>query len=192
MLQQPLPYSFYQQDTVHVAHQLIGKIIIRRWNNHILAGIITETEAYAGFNDPASHAYSKKTERNAAMFGLEGHAYIYLIYGNHYCLNFVAKDKNAHAGAVLIRAIKPIAGIEIMHQLRNNSTLLHLTNGPGKICQALDITRTHNMHDITKPSQLYVTEGMIIPTKQILQTPRIGISKAQDYLWRFIVKDITI
>lgn len=185
----PLPQSFYQRDTVQVAQELLGKILIRVWNNQTMAGIISETEAYCGPIDPASHAYSKKSERNASMFGPCGQTYVYFIYGNHYCLNLVSRDKNSLAGGTLIRSIIPIAGAHIMQQLRGNVSFDQLTNGPGKICQALALNRSHNMHDVTQLGELYVTQGITLSPNDIASTPRIGISKAQDYLWRFIIKD---
>lgn len=184
-----LPQSFYQRDTVLVAQELLGKILVRVWNNQTLAGIISETEAYCGPIDPASHAYGKKSERNAAMFGPCGQTYVYFIYGNHYCLNLVCRDPTSVAGGTLIRGIIPIAGMDIMQQLRGNVTIDQLTNGPGKICQALAINRGHNMHDVTQEGQLYVTNGITLSLKDITSTSRIGISKAQEYLWRFIIKD---
>lgn len=185
----PLPQLFYQRDTVQVAQELLGKILIRRLNNQIMAGIISETEAYCGPIDPASHAYTKKSARNAAMFGPCGQTYVYFIYGNHYCLNLVSRDATSIAGGVLLRSIIPIAGVDIMQQLRGNVVCDQLTNGPGKICQALALNHSYNMHDVTQESELYVTDGITLSADDIATTPRIGISKAQDYAWRFIIKD---
>jgi DNA-3-methyladenine glycosylase len=182
-----LPRSFYQRNTVLVAQELLGNIIVRVWHNQIIAGIISETEAYCGPTDPASHAYSKKTPRNQALFGPVGHSYVYFVYGNHYCLNLVARDKELAAGGVLIRGLIPLHGIETMQKLRHTTVFTNLTNGPGKIGQALHLTRADNDIDLTKKGELYVIEGIKIPAKSIDVTPRIGIKKAQDKLWRFVI-----
>lgn len=188
----PLERSFYERDTVTVAQDLLGKILIRIWNGNLIAGIISEVEAYCGAVDPASHAFRKKTDRNASMFGRCGQSYIYFIYGNHYCLNLVSRDKQAIAGGTLLRGIIPIAGIDIMQKLRGDVPQTQLTNGPGKICQALALTRAHDMHDVTQLGELYVIEGIRLPNDVISKTPRIGISKAQDKLWRFIINEPTV
>ena len=184
----PLPRSFYERSTVQVAQDLLGTIVVRTWNSQILAGIVTETESYGGPDDPASHAYTKKTERNAAMFGPVGHSYLYFIYGNHYCLNFVARAPESNAGAVLIRSLLPLHGKEYMQQLRGNVSESQLTNGPGKICQALGLTRLENFQDITYKNNVYVVPGINVTSDNFEHTARIGISKAQDRLWRFVLK----
>ncbi|HRN78036.1 MAG TPA: DNA-3-methyladenine glycosylase [Candidatus Dependentiae bacterium] len=176
---------FYQRDTVEVAKDLVGKKIIRTINGINLSGIITETEAYGFSDDPASHAYRGKTQRNAPMFGPVGYAYVYFIYGNHFCFNIVARAENQIAGAVLIRAIQPIEGIELMSYYRQQKDIRILTNGPGKLTQALHITKQHNYMNVMQKGELYVTAGVIPDT--ICATPRIGISVGQDKLWRFII-----
>lgn len=180
-----LPRSFYERSTVQVAQDLLGKIIVRMVDGQLVAGIITETEAYCGLMDPASHAFGGQTKRNAAMFGTPGHSYVYFTYGNHYCLNLVAKEKDAPAGGVLIRGLIPCDGIEHMKKLRNTHVLSNLTSGPGKIGQAFKLSLTDNHIDVTKKSALYVTEGVLIGKDEIEASPRIGISKATDLLWRF-------
>lgn len=188
MLQEKLlPRYFFERDTVQVAQDLIGKKIVRIINGQTIAGIINETEAYCGTIDAASHAYKGQTNRNKAMFGPVGHSYVYFIYGNHYCLNIVAKEKDVPAGGVLIRSLIPIDGIEYMKQLRNTDLLTNLTNGPGKIGQALALTINNNHINVTQEGELYITEGIQIKPQDIRATPRIGISKAQDKLWRFIL-----
>ncbi len=184
-----LAKSFYHRSTIDVAQELLGKKLIRIWNGKKLSGIISETEAYCGTNDLASHAFTKETRRNKAMFGPAGHSYVYFIYGNHHCLNIVAKEEGDMAGGVLIRGIIPIDGIETMHQLRNTDTVSNLTNGPGKIGQALNLNLSHNHIDITKPGKLYITEGIAISSQNVSATPRIGIQKAQEKLWRFVLND---
>lgn len=187
-----LSRSFYDRETVQVARDLLGAIIIRHYDSHILAGIIAETEAYCGPIDPASHAYTRETPRNTAMFGPAGHSYVYFTYGNHYCLNLVAKAKDQTAGGVLIRALIPIEGIEYMKIYRQVADVRRLTSGPGNIGKALQLTRADNHIDVTKHGELYVVQGTTLPDSEIEITKRIGISKAQDKLWRFVIKkDIT-
>lgn len=184
-----LPRKFYQRDTVTVAKDLIGKILVRNISGKILSGVIVETEAYSGLEDPASHAYIGETKRNMALFGPVGHAYIYFTYGNHFCLNVVAK-KNVKAGGVLIRAIFPLQEIEEMQKNRYIKNLKTLTNGPGKITQALKIDKELYGTDLTKKGPLYICDTKKIKESEIHATPRIGIKKAKDNPWRFVVKKL--
>ena len=178
-----LPREFYSKDTITVAKNLLGKRIIRKIGRYKISGIITETEAYRHDDDPASHAFTKITDRNKIMFGDVGFAYVYFTYGMHFCFNVVAKDPKKAAGAVLIRAIEPEKGIKIMQKNRGIQNLKTLTNGPAKLTQALDITKEHYGIDLTKKSELYITEG--IKPKKIIKSQRIGITKAVDNLWNF-------
>ena len=178
-----LPRKFYLQDTVTVAKNLLGKKIVRKIGRTEISGIITETEAYRHKDDPASHAYRKITERNKAMFGDVGMAYVYFTYGMYYCFNVVARSPRVAAGAVLIRAIEPENGIKRMQKNRNKNDLKDLTNGPAKLTQAMEITKEHYGVDLTKNSKLYITEG--IKVKNIISSPRIGIKEATDKLWNF-------
>ena len=136
-----LPREFYSRDTVTVAKSLLGKKIVRRIGKQEISGIIIETEAYRHADDPASHAFRKITERNKVMFDEVGKAYVYFTYGMHYCFNVVAKSSKFEAGAVLIRAITPEKGIEIMEKNRGTKDRKKLTNGPAKLTQALGITK---------------------------------------------------
>ncbi len=187
-----LPRSFYNRDTVVVAKELLGKKLVYNFvnNNHELSlvGVICETEAYT-WQDPASHSFKGLTKRNAPMFGPVGHAYVYLSYGLHVCLNITARDSdNQLAGGVLIRAGIPQRGIDIMQKNRYDKPLNILTNGPGKVGQAFGITLGLNGVDMAcQSSFLYVASGDNIDKKFIKATPRIGISVARDYLWRFII-----
>lgn len=181
-----LPRSFYQRDTVLVAQELLGKQIIRKVNNKIVSGIIVETEAYM-MDDPASHAYRGKTKSNEALFGQVGHAYIYFIYGSHFCFNIVARSADCQAGGVLIRALEPVEGIEAMKHFRQTEVERNLTNGPGKLAQALHITKTLYGHDVTHEGPLYVVQGVKVAHNDICATKRIGISKAREQAWRFYV-----
>ncbi|QLH02632.1 DNA-3-methyladenine glycosylase [Nitrosopumilus cobalaminigenes] len=181
-----LPREFYSKDTVTVARNLLGKKIVRKIGRIEISGIITETEAYRHKDDPASHAFSKMTDRNKIMFGEIGSAYVYFTYGMYFCFNIVAKTPKIAAGAVLIRAIEPLKGIEIMQKNRGSVNLKNLTNGPAKLAQALDITKEHYGIDLTKKSEIYIAQG--IKPKEIIASPRIGISKAADKLWNFKIK----
>ncbi len=178
-----LPKKFYQEDTVIVAKNLLGKKLIRKIGNYEMSGIIIETEAYRHKDDPASHAFIKITNRNKVMFGDVGIAYVYFTYGMHYCLNVVAKNSKTHAGAVLIRGIKPDKGIIRMQKNRNIENLKELTNGPAKLTQSLEITKEHYGLDLTKKSELYITEGIEI--KKIIKSTRIGIKRGKEKLWNF-------
>lgn len=164
-----LSRDFFNRPTLNVASELLGKVMI--FGRH--AGVITETEAYIGQNDPACHAARGRTERNAVMFGPAGFTYVYFIYGMYHCLNFVTEEEGCPA-AVLIRGFMQIS-----------PSPLHL-NGPGKICRDLGITRDHNGINVAESLSFYVKESPFSP--QYEATPRIGIKKGQEKLWRFVVK----
>jgi DNA-3-methyladenine glycosylase len=148
-----------------------------------MEGRIVEVEAYRGLDDPASHAFRGQTARNAPMFGEPGHAYIFFTYGNHYCLNITTQAIGT-PGAVLIRAIEPMRGLQIMRRLRPNVSDSNLTNGPGKLTKALGIDSAVNEVDMTKPGQLFIAESDEESFK-IAKSARVGISHGTDRLWRF-------
>lgn len=182
--------SFFARDTVTVARDLIGKTLVRYHEGEYRAGIINETEAYRS-DDPACHAYRGKTERTKALFGPVGHAYVYISYGIHICFNIVARSDDQVAGGVLIRSLIPTEGKVAMQQTRGNA--LELSNGPGKLTQALRITQEQYGISLTQHGQLFVIDEQIRFNKEDIQvTGRIGISKAQDFLWRFYVPEIII
>ena len=188
--------SFYARSTKLVARDLLGKTLVRLIYNNTLgnvqriSGIIVETEAYGFKNDAASHAYGGLTSRNAAMFGQVGRAYIYFTYGSQYCVNVSARSNEEDAGAVLIRALQPLEGIEIMKSFRKNDNHLSLTSGPGKLSQALSITKLLNGEDMTDPeSKLHIEDGF--NPLAIVTTKRIGINQALDKKWRFVIADAT-
>ena len=181
-----LPKKFYTRDTVHVAKDLLGKTLVRKIGKQVLTGIIIETEAYKGKNDPASHSSKKKTERNKVMFGQVGMSYVYFTYGMHYCFNIVAKKDEQQSGAVLVRSIQPLKGITIMIKNRKTGTISNLTNGPAKLTQALQITKKQYNVDLTKNSDLFIMDG--IKPRKILARPRIGIKIGLDKLWNFSFK----
>ena len=181
--------SFYQRPTEVVAKDLVGKKLVRTIRNNKkhfrLAGIIVETEAYGYSDDLASHAYVGPTDRNKVMFGNVGRAYVYFTYGNHFCLNVSARRSKAEAGAVLIRGIEPVEGVELMRQFRPVDDIFSLTSGPGKLTQALNIKSSLNGTDMTNPeSEIYIESGK--RPKGIVTTPRIGITRAMDKEWRFV------
>ena len=182
-----LPRKFYINDTKQVARDLLGKKLVRKIGGQVLSGIIIETEAYKGKNDPASHAARKKTERNKIMFGEVGHAYVYFTYGMHYCFNVVAKKENDESGAVLVRAIQPQQGIKQMIKNRRTDVMSNLANGPGKLTQAMQITLKQYDFDLTRNTSLFIVDGKK-PTK-IIAKPRIGIKEGTDKLWNFSVKN---
>lgn len=183
-----LPQSFFRRDTELVARDLLGIILVRELSNgQILKGIIVETEAYTA-DDPACHAFRGKTASNAALFGPVGHAYVYLIYGMHFCFNVVSHTPNQEAGGVLIRGVEPVEGIETMMKNRKIDDIKNLTNGPGKVAQAFGISRQLSHHTLMEKGPLYLVEGEKIATNQIVASPRIGISKAQEMHRRFYIR----
>ncbi len=180
-----LARNFFAQPTIQVAQKLLGKYLVLRQNGTVLSGKIVETEAYAGKDDQASHAYGRITPRNKIMYGPPGYAYIYFIYGNYYCLNFVT-EKEGFPAAVLIRALEPVDGIKIMQKNRENIKLDNLTNGPGKLCQALGIDKKFNGWDVT--SQIFFVEDKGEKVDPIESSPRVGVKVGKDKRWRFYIK----
>ena len=183
-----LPKSFYLRSSVTVAKELIGKYIFRNTGKEILSGIIVETEAYTGRNDPAAHSYNGKTPRNAVMFEEGGKAYVYFTYGNHFCFNAVTCRKGTPS-AVLIRGVEPVKGIDTMMKNRRTEDLYNLTNGPGKFTKAFAIDRKLNGADLGG-SKIYISKS--VPVRKdfvILKSKRIGITKNADKLYRFYAKD---
>lgn len=183
-----LSRDFYKRSTQQVARELLGARLVRKINGEILSGIIVETECYVS-TDPACHAFRGKTQRNQSLFGQVGHAYVYFTYGSHFCLNAVARDESVAAGGVLVRAIMPLSGIETMQLRRSKALLKNLTNGPGKLTQALSISRDLDGYDLTKDGELTIEKMISLPDCAVEKTPRIGISQATDILWRFVVSN---
>jgi len=184
-----LQRDFYDRPSTIVAKDLIGKSLVRITDEgDMLQGIIVEVEAYGGLKDPASHAFRGKTKRNEVMFGEAGHAYVYFTYGAHYCLNFVTSSRRVKASAVLIRAVRPTIGIELMSKRRGTTVITQLASGPGKLCQAFNIDLSSNGLDLTNEiSPIRVLESGNESFK-IGRSPRIGISRATEKLWRFFEK----
>lgn len=190
---QKLPKSFYTKNVLTVARELLGKIFVKKDNDVLFSGMIVETEAYDGEIDESAHSYGGKTKRNSIMFEEGGHFYVYFTYGMYHCCNVIAGKKDHGCGA-LIRAIEPIKGIDQMAMNRFGSTAItkkqirNLTSGPGKICQAFDITLEHYGLCLLG-DQVYILENERIPDKKVTQTTRIGIKKSVDFPWRFYIKD---
>jgi DNA-3-methyladenine glycosylase len=181
-----LPRSFYARPTIEVARDLLGKILVHGKT----AGRIVETEAYLGGDDLASlasHSARGITPRTRVIFGPPGHAYVYFIYGMYECLNIVAEPEG-RPGCVLIRAAEPVAGIHIMQRRRPTARSLHdLASGPGRLTQALAITRAHNGADLVCGS-LTVETPHADPEFEIAITPRVGIRHCADWPLRFLIK----
>jgi DNA-3-methyladenine glycosylase len=185
-----LPCSFYNRDPRLVGPDLLGKILVRRQGRELLTGRIVEVEAYLGADDPAAHSFAGQTKRNAVLFGPPGLAYVYFIYGNHYCLN-VSCLPDGVPGGILFRALEPLQGIDKMFKLRGiepGSDLRRLSRGPGRLAAAFGITRERdNGKDLTSlRSDLYIADDGSPPSR-VLITKRIGITKAADMPLRYIV-----
>jgi DNA-3-methyladenine glycosylase len=190
----PLDRAFFSRDARRVARELLGKVLMRNGErrSEALAARIVEVEAYLGKNDPASHSFRGSTPRNAVMFGPPGYAYVYFIYGNHYCLN-VSCEPEGRASGVLFRAAEPLLGTEAMAlardlEIHGPRDLVKLTSGPGRLAEAFGITRVRdNGTDFTSTaSSLWLGDDGYAP-KGIRTTPRIGITKAAERPLRYIV-----
>ena len=186
-----LQRPFYERNALIVAKELLGKQLVHHTHEGKTVGKIVEVEAYVGPDDAGSHAYQGKyTTRTAVMFGGGGHAYIYLIYGVYYCFNIVANQEN-FPEAVLIRALEPITGLDLMKKRCHTDQLLNLCNGPGKLCTAMGISKIQNRADLCGEA-IYLLSGAAVAPESVVSTPRINIDyagAARDYPWRFILKD---
>jgi len=186
-----LTREFYLEDGVALGEKLIGKVLVHESLEGITKGIIVETEAYMGDIDDAAHSYKgKKDGRTNIQYGIGGFAYIYLIYGMHYCMNIVA-NKEERPEAVLIRALEPIEGLDIMKSRRNTDKIHNLCNGPGKLCQAMNINKSHYGIDLCG-STMYLEASNDSKQPEVIASKRINIDYAEqskDNLWRFTLKD---
>ena len=183
-----LPRAFYDRSTLTVARELIGTRLVRILDGIKLIGLITETEAYISEKDLACHCKAGRTPRTAVMFEEPGHAYVYFTYGNHWMFNIVT-ERVGFPAAVLIRAIEPMDGADIMMERRHGRD----TFGPGKLCQALAITKSENGVDLTEPSGgLWIEPGVKVPNSLVTKGPRVGLNNTPEpWLskpWRFLVK----
>jgi DNA-3-methyladenine glycosylase len=188
-----LKRSFYTRELLTVAKELLGKILVKTDGKVILSGKIVEVEAYDGSIDEAAHTFIGKTKRNEIMFGIGGFLYVYFTYGAHFCSNIVT-GKEGEGTAVLIRALEPLDGINKMIFNRFGRDLLkdeekyNLTSGPGKVCQAMSITKDHYGVDLTG-DKIFLLDQPDLKSGQIVISKRIGIKKSVDLLWRFYIKD---
>ncbi len=185
-----LKEKFYRRGALKIAPELIGKLLVRKYNGIKLVGRITETEAYVGPQDKACHAYNnRRTKRTEVMFRSGGFAYIYMIYGMYFCLNIVA-GREGSPEAVLIRDIEPVEGSGIMKKNRGyvKNNLKDLTNGPGKLCIAMKINLSLNGYNLINGKKLYIEDDGYLC--QIARGPRVNIDYAEDYKdkpWRFTI-----
>ena len=186
----PLTRAFFARSVLTVARDLLGHLLVHESPAGRTVGRIVEVEAYRGADDPASHAY-RLTPRSRIMAGPPGFAYVYFTYGNHYCVNVVA-DREGKAAAVLLRALEPVEGVTLMARrrgiaLRGPADLRLIASGPGRLTQAMAITRQHYGGDLTRPP-LYIAAGGP-ERRRIATSPRVGIRRAADRLWRFYLRD---
>ena len=187
----PLPRSFYLRPTLQVARDILGKRIVRIVGTKVLIGKIVEVEAYCK-GDPASHAFRGRTKRNDVMFWEGGHVYVYFTYGMHFCANVVTGNEGT-GEAVLIRAVEPLVGIELMTKNRfpnlqslNHQSFINLTNGPAKFCKAFGLARQENGLDLLG-SEISITDGEPISPKLMKRSQRIGIQRGTEKKWRFFI-----
>ncbi len=186
-----LSQEFYLRDAMRVARDLLGKVLVCGSGRNLRAGRLVEVEAYMGASDPASHAYRGMTERNAVMFGPPGHAYVYLIYGRYFCMN-VSCEREGVSNAVLFRALEPLAGIAAMTRARDvevdgsEKSLAQLTAGPGRMCEALGVTRPkHNGKKyFERESGLWIGEDGF-EVERVVETTRIGVTEGEAATWKY-------
>ena len=181
-----LPVGFFARPAEVVARELIGTIMRSTIGRIVTSGVVVETEAYLGEVDPASHGYlGRRNTRNASIFGPPGSWYVYLSYGMHWCANLVAA-REGEAAAVLIRALQPLEGVEAMRERRKGVADRHLCAGPGRLCQALGITRDID-GTMMAGSEVTVHRGRAVAKDGVRASPRIGITKAADWPLRFVL-----
>ncbi|MBI5171196.1 MAG: DNA-3-methyladenine glycosylase [Candidatus Eisenbacteria bacterium] len=183
-MHRPLPRAFYARGAVTVARDLLGRVLVCDAGGARVAGRIVEVEAYRGSGDPASHAFRGRTPRNAVMFGEPGHAYVYFTYGMHHCLNLVCESAGRPA-AVLVRALEPLEGIDVMRVRRGLHDVRRLARGPGCVARALGLTREHDGADL-RGGPVFVSDAP--PGERggaVARGPRIGIRRGLEHAWRF-------
>lgn len=186
-----LSRSFYERDTITVARELLGKVLVRKTKDGITKGIIVETEAYLGEKDKAAHSYkAKKDGRVNIQYGKGGFAYVYLIYGMYCCFNVVTQVEGV-AECVLIRALEPVGEMDLMHRRRKTDKVKNLCSGPGKLCMAMAIDRSLYGADLLG-EEIYIEDAPPLRDEDIIPSKRINIDYAQearDYLYRFTIRD---
>nr|CCC55527.1 3-methyladenine DNA glycosylase [uncultured archaeon] len=183
----PIPRSFFRRETVEVARDLIGALLVRRFGDRMAALRITEVEAYRGRDDPASHAYRGNRGRASIMYGEVGIAYIYLSYGINYCLNVTARSPFQEAGAVLIRAAEPVFGLDLLERGERKGQC-RIASGPGNLTRAIRIDIRYNGTDMTSDRTLFFSPGYLRDGERIVSGSRIGISRGTDRPWRFYIE----
>jgi DNA-3-methyladenine glycosylase (3mg) len=189
---QRLPRSFFARPTLEVARDLLGRRLVRMVGKRRISGRIVEVEAYIGEDDQASHAAVGRTPRNAVMYGPPGYAYVYFIYGQHYCLNVVT-EREGFPAAILIRALEPEEGLDWIARRRRGIPMRDWLRGPGRVCAGLGIDRRFNGHDLCAPdARLWLEAGEPVPEEQVATSPRIrvrGDVLARTRPWRFYIRD---
>ena len=184
-----LKKEFYKQDTIEIAKSLLGKILVHDAPEGTTAGRIVETEAYLGPEDQAAHSSGgRRTARNEVMYGEKGHAYVYFIYGMYFCFNITTGILVGKPEAVLLRALEPISGQDLM--IKRRGTKINLTNGPSRLCIAMGITKLQNQFDLTT-SSLYIEDAKQISSSEIVKATRVGVDYAGEWknkMWRFYIK----
>ena len=187
-----MKHSFFGEDTVTLARKLLGALLVHRTPDGFAGGMIVETEAYVGAIDKACHAYQNRSERTEIMYHDGGVAYVYLIYGMHYCFNVVTGPAG-EGNAVLIRALEPVIGLDLMCRRRRTKQFTNLCSGPGKVCQALAITKEEYGLDLCVPaSPLRIVRFRYIPDNRIVSSPRINVAYAEEaaaWPWRFYIRN---
>jgi len=180
--------SFFARNSLEVARDILGYVLVRESPEGKTSGIIVEVEVYRGEDDPASFAYKGKTKRSEPLYGSPGIAFVYLTYGMYYLLNIITEKENFPA-AILIRAVEPLEGVELMKKRRKTDNIYNLASGPGKLTQAFDITLSLNGTDMTLPSSLLYIGEKKLEVKEVVWRPRIGIKEGIDRLWRVYIKN---
>lgn len=185
-----LSREFYNRDVLTVAEEILGKTLVHKTKEGVAKGKIVEVEAYNGLCDKAAHSYQNlRTERTKIQYGQGGYAYVYLIYGMHICMNIVTNRKNLPE-VLLLRALEPVEGIDLMKKRRRTDNLKNLCSGPGKLSQAMGITRENYGEDLCGDN-FYLEDAPVLAPEEIRRTKRINIDYAEeaaDFLWRFSVK----
>ena len=177
--------ALFEGDVVSVAQRILGCRVATHFEGELTEVMLTEVEAYAGERDPASHAFRGETPRNRSMFGPPGTLYVYRSYGIHWCMNLVVAETGV-AHAILLRGGAPMAGADVMERRRGRST--HLTDGPGKLCQALGVTGDDDGSSFVD-GPVRLSPGELPPGSRVVATPRVGISVAKEHEWRFVTMD---
>ena len=186
---QPLPRDFYATDALRLARRLLGKVLVHRTRDGTTAGRIVEVEAYRGPTDRAAHSFGgRRTPRNEVMWGPPGHAYVYFVYGMHWCANVVAAREGVPE-AVLLRALEPLAGHDLMRARRRAVVDAALLRGPANLCKGMGIDRRQNGADLTS-GDLVLLDAPAVPPRRVVRAPRIGVAYAGDHAllpWRLFV-----